>query len=296
MSPLNLLRASMLFRMVVLSVVVGAALLGEAAESKVRAITSGEKSEVEGIIVSRNADTMRVEEATGTSVIVVLEENTKVQLRQGAFKLRKKSMDVTALLPGLKIQAKGTGNDQSQLAADSVTFNPDDFKIAKAMHSRVAPLEARTSQAEEDAKKAQAHAAAAHARVEELGDRVSSLDDYDTLATSTVYFAVNKTKLNADAMKDLDAIAKQAQGKAGYMIEVSGYADPTGNAERNQELSEGRAQAVVTYLVKFGKIPIRRILAPVGLGETEQEAKSAAGHKESRRVEVRLIVSKGQAG
>jgi outer membrane protein OmpA-like peptidoglycan-associated protein len=72
---------------------------------------------------------------------------------------------------------------------------------------------------------------------------------------------------------------------------VAGYADPTGDPDRNQQLSESRAQAVVTYLVKSGKIPIRRILAPVGLGETEDEAK--ANHHESRRVEVRLIVSKG---
>ena len=83
-------------------------------------------------------------------------------------------------------------------------------------------MEARTGQNEEDikaadarAKQAQASAAGAHARVDELGDRVSSLDDYDTLATSIVYFAVNKTKLTSAAMKDLDAIAQQAQAKAG---------------------------------------------------------------------------------
>ena len=285
-----------------LVLLLGTGLLATAAESNVRSISTGEKVEIEGIIVSRDADTMRVEESAGTLVIVALQENTKVQVRQGAFKFRKKTMDVTALLPGLKMKAKGVGDEKGQLAAESVTFNPDDFKTAKAMHARVAPLEARTGQNEEDikaadarAKQAQASAAGAHARVDELGDRVSSLDDYDTLATSIVYFAVNKTKLTSAAMKDLDAIAQQAQAKAGYMIEVAGYADPTGNAERNQELSEDRAKAVVTYLVKSGNIPIRRILAPVGLGETEGEAPSSAAHKESRRVEVRLIVSKGHA-
>jgi len=206
------------------------------------------------------------------------------------------------------VQAKGTGNSEGQLLAESISFNPDDLKIAKAMQTRVAPLEAKQAQTEADVKtaqmsaekaqasaeEAQASADIANAGVDSIHQRLSSLDDYDTKAFVTVYFDVNKFGLSPEAKKDLDGLIEQSRSLKGYMIEVAGYADPTGNAEKNQVLSEKRAEAVVQYLQQVGKVPLRRILAPVGLGETEEaSAKSAQGRQQSRRVEVRLIVNKG---
>jgi hypothetical protein len=60
-------------------------------------------------------------------------------------------------------KSKGTGDEKGQLAAESVTFNSDDFKTAEAMHARVASREARTSQNEEDIKAADAPAKQAQA-------------------------------------------------------------------------------------------------------------------------------------
>jgi OOP family OmpA-OmpF porin len=121
--------------------------------------------------------------------------------------------------------------------------------------------------------------------VADLHSRVSSLDDYDTKYSTTVYFATNKYDLSDQAKKDLDQLVQQALPLRGYMIEVAGYADTTGNAKRNQELSDLRAQEVVRYLQQVGKVPLRRVMAPVGLGTSQSAA-------ENRRVEVRVIVNK----
>jgi OOP family OmpA-OmpF porin len=78
------------------------------------------------------------------------------------------------------------------------------------------------------------------------------------------------------------------------VIEVAGFADTTGNAEKNVELSEKRAAAVVQYL-QMKDVPLRRILAPAGLGTSHSVAENSTpeGRKQNRRVEVRVLVNRG---
>jgi outer membrane protein OmpA-like peptidoglycan-associated protein len=101
--------------------------------------------------------------------------------------------------------------------------------------------------------------------------------------------------LNADAKRDLDDLAKKALAQKGYMIEVAGFADKTGNAAVNQALSERRAQSVINYLQQVGDIPIHRILAPAGMSTSHEAAdnKTAEGRKMNRRVEVKVLVNEG---
>lgn len=269
---------------------------------------AGEKSKVKGFIMSRDGDSIKLRENAETVATIVLSDLTKVQVRKGALKFRRQDMDVTALVPGLRIDAEGVGNAQGELAVDKITFNPDDFRTARSVDTRVTPLEgkqaemegkqadleAKQKQTEQDVQKAQSDAEKANAGVAELDSRVSSLDDYDTKYSATVYFATNKSDLNDEAKKDLDQLVQQALPLRGYMIEVAGFADTTGDAKRNQKLSEERAESVVQYLQQIGKIPLRRIIAPAGLGTSQSAADNdtAEGRKKNRRVEVRVIVNK----
>jgi outer membrane protein OmpA-like peptidoglycan-associated protein len=84
----------------------------------------------------------------------------------------------------------------------------------------------------------------------------------------------------------------------GYIVEVMGYCDSTGNAAMNTKLSEDRAKAVITYLVQQGGIPVRHIVAPGAMGEYGAAApnETKAGRAENRRVEVKVLVNKGIAG
>jgi len=153
---------------------------------------------------------------------------------------------------------------------------------------QVAVVKDTANQANDSAQKA-------NTGVASLGDRVTSLDDYSTKTSVTVLFAVNSSRLTPEAKTDLGTIVQQIGDEKGYMIEVAGFADSTGNADRNQVLSEARAAAVVRYLQEEGNVPLRRILAPAGLGTTHAAAENttAQGRKQNRRVEVRILVNRG---
>jgi len=79
------------------------------------------------------------------------------------------------------------------------------------------------------------------------------------------------------------------------VLEVTGYADATGNTERNRALSSRRADAVIRYMVENHQIPLRRIVTPYGFGESNPIAdnKTREGRAENRRVEVKVLVNKG---
>jgi OOP family OmpA-OmpF porin len=265
---------------------------------------AGQTAKIKGFIMSRDGDTLLLRESGELVATVMLDDKTKVQVRKGALKFRRKEMEVTSLVPGLRVDAEGVGNAQGGLTAEKITFNPDDFKTARSVDTRVTPLEGKQGelegkqkQTEADVQKAQSEAEKANAGVADLHSRVSSLDDYDTKYTATVYFATNKSHLSDQAKKDLDQLVQQALPLRGYMIEVAGFADTTGDLQRNQKLSEERAQEVVRYLQQVGKVPLRRIMAPAGLGTSQSAAdnSTAEGRQKNRRVEVRVIVNKAQA-
>jgi OOP family OmpA-OmpF porin len=93
-------------------------------------------------------------------------------------------------------------------------------------------------------------------------------------------------------------LAQTATGLAGYIVEVTGYADSSGSAAINTKLSEQRAKAVVTYLFQQGSVPMRHIVAPGTMGEYGSVAsnETKAGRAENRRVEIKVLVNKGIAG
>ena len=71
-------------------------------------------------------------------------------------------------------------------------------------------------------------------------------------------------------------------------IEISGHTDSEGPEEFNQKLSEGRAKAVVDYLVEKGIENIR--LSYIGYGENKpiDTNNTDIGRAQNRRVEFKL--------
>ena len=128
-----------------------------------------------------------------------------------------------------------------------------------------------------------------------VNQRVSDLDDYQTLAEAGIYFDSGKANLDDAAKVDLDMVVAATQGQQGYLIEVAGYASSTGTKAENQKLSEERAAAVVQYLRNKGNVPMRRIVAPAGYGSTHPAAANTdpQGRALNRRVDVKVLLNKG---
>ena len=97
----------------------------------------------------------------------------------------------------------------------------------------------------------------------------------------------------------MDSAAKWAntQNTKGWRIEVVGFADSSGRAEYNQQLSERRSNAVIGYLITKHNLPLQRLVQPFGFGSENPRADNYTpdGRAKNRRVEIRVLVNKGIA-
>ena len=273
--------------------------------SSTSAVPAGVKREIKGRISQRAADTIVVRDANDMDTVVLLTDDTTIKSNKkglGVFR-RGKNYEATSLLRGLMITVEGTGNSDGQLAAKEVRFSEADLKDVMTVQSRVQPVEekldqtaAATKRAQDDATRANESADAAHQRLNSVNDRITGLDDFVVKETVAVYFPLNKYALAANDKKALDGLAAKALAMKGYVIEVAGFADSTGDADKNLELSQRRADAVVQYLVITHNIPPRRIVTPIGYGDTRSGAdKNPGAQRLDRRVDAKILVSRGQA-
>ena len=298
-----------------------------------QAVSAGQKVKLQGFITSRAGENLTMRTDDSGNVVVVLTDNTRVKAKKGAFGIRRETMAVTALIPGLKIEVQGIGNETGQVIATSVDFSADDLQQAQAIQAGLNPTRQELQAAEQQvqanqqgiqankqgvqANKQQANAnqqaiqanqqqiqanqqqlAQVSSEEAELHKRFSELSDYDVKYTATVYFPINGYALSEQAKRDLRVLATNAASLKGYVIQVAGYASTTGNAALNQKLSAERSAAVVDYLAQTGKIPLRHILSPAAMGTSQAVAsnETAAGRALNRRVDVKVLVNKGLSG
>jgi len=133
---------------------------------------------------------------------------------------------------------------------------------------------------------------------QETKKRFSELTDWEVKTEGNVLFAVGSYALSEDYKQALSAFAQEALKLKGYVIEVKGFADSRGSMADNQILSKQRAEAVVAYLLQECGVPVKNIVAPGAMSETNPSAsnESATGRAENRRVTLRILQSKGIAG
>lgn len=296
-----------------------------------RQIPAGEKTRITGTILSRRGDLVTVrDKKSGDLVLINLFEDTKIERKTGQWQFfRHPRMDVTAMVPGLTIEAEGVGDSKGQLDARRISFKPDVFAIEIAEEQQILANQAAAERAQgtatrgldtanvaqDSAKQAQSSADKARdtatqaaavaqsagdlgvldaAAVQMINKRVSELDDYDTVAETSIYFGDDNAGLDGTAKKALDQVADVATSLDGYMIEITGYASGPGARKLNQKLSEERAAAVAQYLLETKNVPMRRILAPAGYGATHLFASSADPYDRplDRRVDIKVLVNK----
>jgi outer membrane protein OmpA-like peptidoglycan-associated protein len=139
----------------------------------------------------------------------------------------------------------------------------------------------------------------AYNRVDSLTGVVANLDNYKTLSNVSVTFHFDKSVLTTDDKKQLDDLAASLGSARGYILQLTGGTDSTGDANYNYQLSQRRADAVANYLAVKYNIPPHKFYM-VGIGKDQQVASdsTAAGRAQNRRVDIKLMsnMSAGSAG
>ena len=276
------------------------------------------QTQVQGVIDGRSGATMTVKSSDG-NVVVLLTDSTQVEEVEGGLHMRKKQMGLTALVPGLPVEVKGSNNAQNQLVADSVKFKASELKNAQDIQAGVAPAEAQLQaqqqqlqQTEQQIQQQQAamqqqqaqltaeqqKIAANKAAIADANKRFGELGEYNILGEVTVLFANGKVAIEPQYKPQLVQLAQKAKTINAYVIQVKGYASSVGSAALNQKLSTERADNVTDFLEQKGSIPLTNILAPGAMGTSRQVAPdtTAEGQADNRRVVVRILQNKGIAG
>jgi outer membrane protein OmpA-like peptidoglycan-associated protein len=257
---------------------------------------------IKGLITERTGETMTLKTADAPKVVVVLSDDTKIEQPKGAFGLRKQHYNLTSLVPGLAVEVEGTNNDKNQLVANKVKFSKASLQTADAIQAGLKPTEAAVA-ANKQATETNQQGVQENAQqigvnqkdIEETNKRFSDLSDYQVKDSAEVLFAPGSEKISDQDKAALSQLATVAKPLNGYVVQVKGYADSTGNAAMNQQLSLDRSEAVIAYLEQSGGIPILHIVAPGAMGTSNPAAsnETAQGRAENRRVEVKVLLNKG---
>ncbi len=128
-------------------------------------------------------------------------------------------------------------------------------------------------------------------------DNVSVIDVTDKLfiepgkplVLKNIFFDTGKYELLPASFPELQKLANYLKENPDKKIEISGHTDNTGSYDLNMKLSDRRAEAVKSYLIKKGINKNR--LKHKGYGSTKpvDTNKTPQGRQNNRRVEVKII-------
>ena len=105
-----------------------------------------------------------------------------------------------------------------------------------------------------------------------------------------VSFAFDSARLDNESLLTLDALGRALASDAlkGQRIEIMGHTDAKGTAEYNEALSQRRAAAVVSYIVRNFKLD-GSLISSKGMGERQLLDKKNSESSVNRRVEIRNV-------
>lgn len=138
-----------------------------------------------------------------------------------------------------------------------------------------APLPVPSVQDDEDV------AEVANVKTNDLGAAVLSFKE-------PINFRYNSDEMDADSIARVQKTASILKKYPNAHVRVAGYTDSLGNPAYNMDLSERRAHAVASELVKGG-VPAANV-SYIGYGAANPVAtnKTAAGRYQNRRVELEI--------
>ncbi|MEM7107896.1 MAG: OmpA family protein [Bacteroidota bacterium] len=110
-----------------------------------------------------------------------------------------------------------------------------------------------------------------------------------TVRLENIFFDFDKTTLKEESFVELDKVVEFLTSNPSLEIEIAGHTDSKGGDDYNMNLSQGRAEAVVSYLIENGIDDFR--LVAKGYGETVplQSNETDEGRAFNRRVEFTVL-------
>lgn len=240
---------------------------------------------IKGLIVSHDNQTIVVR-AGDKDTPISLTPTTRIRGTSGVLGVRGDDAPPTSLIRGLAVEVT-TAAGSSGLTASEVIFKNSDLATAQRINAGIASTDERVN--------ANAAGIATNAAgIANNSARIDNVGEFNAAGRTKVYFASGSSHLTDAGKKDLLALAEQAKGITGYRLAVVGRADPTGNADANQRLSEARAKTVTNFLLENGGVLPGRFLPSVAVGESPvvQDVDPPGSNDEARRVTVTIAVSK----
>lgn len=124
---------------------------------------------------------------------------------------------------------------------------------------------------------------------EEERDIYLQLLDGASFELKNIFFDHNKKTLKPESYVELNRLVKIMRDFPEILVEIGGHTDAVGSDNYNRNLSQGRAQSVVNYLVGQG-IASRQFKAQ-GYGESSPVATNdtGEGRAKNRRVEFKVL-------
>jgi OOP family OmpA-OmpF porin len=110
-------------------------------------------------------------------------------------------------------------------------------------------------------------------------------------ASMLITFETGSVELKPQSKKLLDALGKAMTSDklSKFRFAIEGHADPRGGEELNLQLSQKRAEMVVSYLTDNHQIDPSR-LRPIGKGQSELFNLTQPDAPENRRVTVKTLL------
>ncbi len=110
-----------------------------------------------------------------------------------------------------------------------------------------------------------------------------------TVRLENIFFDFDKTTLKSESFVELDKVVEFLANNPSVEVEIAGHTDSKGSDDYNLNLSQGRAEAVVGYLIDNGVDEFR--LVAQGYGETKplETNETDEGRAVNRRVEFTVL-------
>ena len=104
-----------------------------------------------------------------------------------------------------------------------------------------------------------------------------------------IFFDFDKTTLKKESFTQLNEVVDFLQDNPSVEVEISGHTDNKGSDDYNLKLSQGRAEAVVNYLIGHGVGNSRLIARGYGESKPVSTNNTDEGRAVNRRVEFTVL-------